>query len=402
MNTSTTTVSSFDQHDHLAVVDALRGYAILLVIAVHSIGYVNELVWPAKRVLTFGFYGVQLFFMASAMTLLMSWHRSHDPFGKRALKFLIRRFFRIAPLYYLAIPFYWFAYSVNSSEFSLELLFATMFFYNAWSPHLIPTVPGWTPVPGGWSISVEFCFYFVFPILASSVTSLKRALVLFFIAFAIMLVASTGGAQLYPHLSIEERSNFLYFWPPNQLVVFSLGFLLYHLVKNVSVRQWLLRSELSSNSASIAICLLLFAMSFGGLRKFFDWTSFLPPTHLLASLLFLPWAVVLVTKPHTLVVNFMIVSLGKVSFSAYVLHFAVLKLTSELVKHVWPLSMEGIYSIPYYLILLVVACVTTWCIAMVTHRYVEQTFINVGKSIIQNLFPNPSKGISFERPTVES
>lgn len=387
MNSSTSTVSSFDQHDHLPVVDALRGYAILLVIAVHAIGRVDELVWPAKRVLTFGFYGVQLFFMASAMTLMMSWHRSHDPFGKRTLKFLVRRFFRIAPLYYLAIPFYWFAYNVSSSEFSLELLFATLFFYNAWSPHLIPTVAGWTPVPGGWSIGVEFCFYFVFPILASTVTSLKRALVFSCIALFIMLVASTAGAQLYPQLSIEERSNFLYFWPPNQLIVFSLGFLLYHLVTNISFTQWLLRSRITSNSASIAILLIFFAISFGGLRKFFDWTSFLPPTHLLASLIFLPWAVILVTKPCTPVVNFMIVSLGKVSFSAYVLHFSVLKLTSEVVNSIWPFSTAGIYSIGYYLILLVVTCVATWCVAMITYRYIERKFINIGKSLIQKLFP---------------
>lgn len=91
--------AGFDKQDHLQVIDALRGYAILLVIAVHSVGYVSELVWPVKRLLSLGFYGVQLFFIASAVTLLMSWHRSAGPLGERSAKFLIRRFFRIAPFY---------------------------------------------------------------------------------------------------------------------------------------------------------------------------------------------------------------------------------------------------------------------------------------------------------------
>ena len=66
---------SFDQQDQLQAIDALRGYAILLVISVHSVGYVRELVWPVLRIFGLGFYGVQLFFIASAVTLLMSWNR---------------------------------------------------------------------------------------------------------------------------------------------------------------------------------------------------------------------------------------------------------------------------------------------------------------------------------------
>jgi peptidoglycan/LPS O-acetylase OafA/YrhL len=209
-----TNFRSFDQQDHLQVIDALRGYAILIVIAVHTLGYVPDLAWPVKRVLTMGFYGVQLFFLASAVTLMMSWHRSADPFGPRSLKFLVRRFFRIAPLYWMAVVFYWFAYQIQAEQFSLQLLLATLFFYNAWSPYLIPTVPGWTPVPGGWSIGVEFCFYFTFPLIATLVTSLRRALVFVALSLGVMLAASHFGQGLYPEIGPEERANFLYFWPP--------------------------------------------------------------------------------------------------------------------------------------------------------------------------------------------
>jgi len=377
----------FDRQDHLQVVDALRGYAILLVIAVHSIGHNKDLVWPVIRPLLLGFYGVQLFFLASALTLLMSWSRSDDSFARRSGKFLIRRFFRIAPLYYLAVLFYWFAYQAKPADFSIELLLGSLLFYNAWSPYLVPTVPGWTPVPGGWSIGVEFCFYFIFPFLAVLVTTLRRAIVFFFVALAIMIAAAIGGMHLYPELSLEERSNFLYFWPPNQLVIFALGFLLYHCVKNQSIRQRLSASSVTANNASIALCCVLFGTSFYGPRKFFDWSLGLPPTHLLISLFFLVWTIVLVIKPKGWIINSAIIGLGKVSFSAYILHFAVLKYVGVFFKQVWPFSTLGMGSIPYSLALLVTAIVITRYVSGITYRYLEQPFINLGKSIIRQIYP---------------
>lgn len=387
MEDESQTLIGFDSQDHLQVVDALRGYAILLVIAVHSIGHNKDLVWPVIRLLALGFYGVQLFFLASALTLLMSWSRSNDSFARRSGKFLIRRFFRIAPLYYLAIIFYWFAYQLQPADFSIELLLGSLLFYNAWSPYLVPTVPGWTPVPGGWSIGVEFCFYFAFPFLALLVTTLRRAIVFFFIALSVMIVAAIGGMHLFPEITLEERSNFLYFWPPNQLVIFALGFLLYFSVKNKSVRQWLLASRVTANSASIALCCMLVGLSFYGPRKFFDWSFGLPPTHLLISLFFLAWAIVLVVKPKGWAINSAIIGLGKVSFSAYILHFAVLSYIGMLLIKIWPFSTAGASSILYSLALLVAAVVITRFISGWSYRYLERPFINFGKSVIRWKYP---------------
>ncbi|WP_298600415.1 acyltransferase family protein [Zoogloea sp.] len=381
-----TNFRSFDQQDHLQVIDALRGYAILIVIAVHTLGHVPDLAWPAKRVLTMGFYGVQLFFLASAVTLMMSWHRSADPFGPRSLKFLVRRFFRIAPLYWMAVVFYWFAYEIRAEDFSLQLLFATLFFYNAWSPYLIPTVPGWTPVPGGWSIGVEFCFYFTFPLIATLVTSLRRALGFVALALGVMLAASHFGQGLYPEIGPEERANFLYFWPPNQLVVFALGFLLYHLVKDEATRRRIIGSKISADLASLAMlgATLAVALSLGP-NKFFDWNRGLPPTHLVMSLCFVPWALVLILKPSGRVINRAITGLGKVSFSAYVLHFAVLKYTGQLLHRLWPVAKTGVYSIAFEAVFLVLALVLIRVIGEASYRLIEQPFIDLGKALLGRL-----------------
>ncbi|MBK7953000.1 MAG: acyltransferase [Candidatus Accumulibacter sp.] len=399
---SSKTHLDFDRQDHLQVVDALRGYAILMVIAVHSIGHNEDLVWPAMRPLALGFYGVQLFFLASALTLLMSWSRSDDSFARRSGKFLIRRFFRIAPLYYLAVVFYWFAYSTPPADFSFKILLASLLFYNAWSPYLIPTVPGWTPVPGGWSIGVEFFFYFTFPFLALLVGTLRRAIVFFVVALAIMIAAFIGGGHLYPEITYEERANFLYFWPPNQLVIFSLGFLLYHCVTNKSVRQWIMASRITANGASIALCCVLFGLSFYGPRKSFDWSSFLPPTHLLISLFFLPWAIVLVIKPKGWAINTAIIGLGQVSFSAYILHFAVLAYVGTFLKHVWPLKTVGVLSIAYSAALLVAAIVITRYVSGLSYRHIEQPFIKMGKSFIRRIYPDVENNCDSHRRLVQS
>lgn len=388
MKTPADDIRTFDQQNHLQVVDALRGYAILLVIIVHSMGQNEDLVWPVKRLLTLGFYGVQLFFLASALTLLMSWFRSNDRFLQRSGKFLIRRFFRIAPLYYLAVVFYWFSYQVKPEDFRFELLISTLLFYNAWSPFLTPTVPGWTPVPGGWSISVEFCFYFIFPIMALATTSLKRSLFFFAAALSIMLAASYFGMFMHPEISLEARSNFLYFWPPNQLIVFSLGFVLYHCVKSFEVQQWLTASRITANGATIALGLSILALSFYGPRKFFDWSFGLPPTHLLMSLLFLAWALVLIIKPRGFAINSAIIGLGTVSFSAYILHFSVLKYVSYFLKASWAFPTTGINSIIYSVVLFLISLVITRYAAAITYRYIEIPFINLGKSLIRTLYPN--------------
>lgn len=372
----------FDGQTSLEVIDAFRGYAILLVIGVHSVGHIPNLVWPAKRVMQLGFYGVQLFFIASALTLMMSWHRSRDAFGTRSFKFIIRRFFRIAPLYYLAIPFYWYAYQVDSELFKPGLLFASLFFVNAWSPYWIPTVPGWTPVPGGWSIGVEFCFYFLFPLAATMVKDLKAAIMFFVAALAITFCASYFSANLYPEISLDARENFLYFWPPNQLVIFSLGFIIFHIVTNMRMKEFIEKSGIDANHATIGALLLFLGLAFTNSGKFFDLSSGWPPRHFLASLVFAAWAAVLVIRPNGFAINKFVSGLGKVSFSAYIFHFAVLKYVGLLFALMLPGGASGFYSVLYGLFVFLLSVILTRVLSELTYKNIELPFQRIGKGLI--------------------
>src|SRR5579872_2080742 len=152
-----------------AYIDALRGYAILLVITVHSSQYISDLPSAIRTLADQGARGVQLFFVASAMTLCMSWQERNDG----SVPFFIRRFFRIAPMYYLAIPlFLWvrgFGPSIYAPDgIGFRHIAMAVTFTHGFMPDTLTSV-----VPGSWSIADEMMFYVMFPLLMVGFSRLR-------------------------------------------------------------------------------------------------------------------------------------------------------------------------------------------------------------------------------------
>jgi len=75
-------------------IDTLRGIAILMVIAVHASHGLKGSESLLKTIFGFGGYGVQLFFVASAMTLCMSLENNYGK-PRGLIKYVVRRYFRI-------------------------------------------------------------------------------------------------------------------------------------------------------------------------------------------------------------------------------------------------------------------------------------------------------------------
>ena len=80
-----------------AFVDALRGYAILLVILVHTSLLVKGLPGWLYSIAANGARGVQLFYIVSAFTLFYSLKYNHKSETNKVLNFYLRRFFRVLP-----------------------------------------------------------------------------------------------------------------------------------------------------------------------------------------------------------------------------------------------------------------------------------------------------------------
>jgi peptidoglycan/LPS O-acetylase OafA/YrhL len=371
------------QKPHFAYIECVRGYAVLLVIMCHTTYLFPELPYPVHRVTVLGWHGVQLFYLASAVTLMMSWQyeKSRDG-GVDVVAFFMRRFFRIAPAYYLAsILYFWL--EPPAGGFDLAQAAATYSFINAWHPALMGVTPhAWSVVPGSWSIGVEFTFYAVFPILACTITSLARAM---YLLLGTVLFGAALNWWLWPGLDVTigdiPADNFLYFWFPNQMSVFALGLCLFHLLQRDHSR----RSVLGAYPALIATLSVAAVASIGfiALPHWLNLREPLPPAFLVASVAMMVFVLALARSEPGLFLNKPVALMGRVSFSAYLLHVAVLDVVSEqpfLQKflHVsgWPAVVA--FGIGLLCIILIVLA-GSWC----TYSIIENPMIGAGKLLIR-------------------
>lgn len=232
MHTKSPTVTNV----RLNSLDLLRGLAIIGVIAVHAVIAFPSGTDLVDSLLGFGRFGVQLFYFISALTMCHMWElRGGEENPIR--KFYIRRFLRIAPLFWIAIPVYLYINGADISYYApegigvLEILLTATFLHGFW-PSSINSV-----VPGGWSIAVEMTFYALFPLIILKAKSrakiyLYLALLIFFLnSFIFKPLISDFLHLVYKTNSqtiIEEYLNLSFL---NQAPIFMLGCSIYFSLK---------------------------------------------------------------------------------------------------------------------------------------------------------------------------
>lgn len=169
--------------------DLLRGLCALAVGVYHlsmwlDVGYFHS----------FGSYGVYLFFVLSGASLMYTYggHLEERIFDFK--KFLLLRYFRLAPLYILlmllVLP--WKIIKEGATlallkKFLLNIFFVFGFFDPAASSMLV----------GGWSLGIEAIYYLIFPLLGFLVLGRKWFFAVFFLFFLVQMwwVTSTIGSQ---------------------------------------------------------------------------------------------------------------------------------------------------------------------------------------------------------------
>lgn len=219
--------------------DLLRGVAILLVVLVHcqedAKGIVPGLSWFARE---YGELGVQLFFIVSGYTMMLTFGDRLDLAATRS--FYLRRIFRIAPLFWIAIVFYLLVtkgqgtrnFAPDGVGVSEVLL---TFFFLHWS-----SVTAYNSVvPGGWSIAVEMQFYLLFPLLIYLFRR-SNGPMLVYTLIALMSVIEQFAADHYliPRLAASLPAGqaplaegMFYCWLPRQAICFGFGILLYDYIE---------------------------------------------------------------------------------------------------------------------------------------------------------------------------
>ncbi len=379
---------------HFGYIDTVRGLAFFAVLVLHTGLSVGP--FPGKDLLQGG-YGVQLFFLASAITLChsMAERRRSEPFP--VFYFYLRRWFRIAPLFWFGMVLYWTIPAIIPRFWLLQwapqgvhpsYFVLTALFLQGWHPCTFDSI-----VPGGWSIAVEMTFYIFFPLLFCWLKNAKRAMAAVVLAVLYLKLLDHVGAtnshsliselraHLYPGTTDAAWNFFISLWFPAQLPVFIVGFLAYHLIKSEFVNQ-AARDPFWANCLFF-FCLVFLAGLFRGQAR-----GFIPN---FMMIVFALAAMILAMSGGALrwLINPWTRYLGKISFSGYLMHFAALGITLRLFGiHLTGASQamdagSSAANLLLFLKLLAVSLGLTVIISTITYHLIEKPGIALGRKLIQ-------------------
>lgn len=195
--------------------DAVRGIAILLVFGYHaSFRFAAGASDPVAAFLgSMGWIGVDVFFALSGfliVSILMRDARAADMAG-----FFRRRFFRIVPIFVVAMAVYSAGSFFTGADIqNVERLWIPALFLNGW---LIP-VFGVNEVPFTitWSLSVEEFAYLALGLAAWGSPGRLRAMVLAFIVVAVAVRLTVLASNWFP-------AELLYYFVPARLDAIAFG-----------------------------------------------------------------------------------------------------------------------------------------------------------------------------------
>jgi exopolysaccharide production protein ExoZ len=330
--------------------DACRGIAILMVVCFHVVLIYNHPTWVIPLA-GLGFLGVQLFFLVSAVSMCYMWEQRRNE-SARPLKFYIRRAARIAPLFWFAIVFYTLLYGTGPRPDAWNGIgpvdvILTALFLHPFSPSAINSV-----VPGGWSIGIEMGFYLIFPLLAA--LQPKRLLMFAFAAFVLLGILGTSIAERFG--SGGHYSEFLYYSMLTQLPIFPIGMFIYAITLGEEKIEWL---------PTIVLVMLWLVTAFvakyifGLTSRPYMWIEI----GILAAIVWcgLRWSIG----------QRVLAYIGRLSYSMYLFHFAVLYFLERYFGNGWPFFLG-----------LLATVLITMAIAIVSQRTAEKWSQDAGRRLI--------------------
>ncbi len=226
-------------------------------------------------------------------------------------------------------------------------------------------------VPGGWSVADEAIFYALFPFLVPVLLKSSWRTILIVLA-----VALVGGAQAsrvldafvsqwLPESAATVTHFYFFYWFPRQLPCFILGIMLF---------KWQSERPLPAPGVAAPLCILSIALMIA--VPFLEGVKYALPLgpQTTYGLVFALFVCALMSWKSSPLVNPVMVWIGKVSYSAYFIHFAVLyylavpRLTGNVV-----VDFAAFYA---------VTVAITIALSSATYRLVEQPLIKFGSGVI--------------------
>lgn len=338
-------------------VQALRAAAALLVVLLHtlSIGAIcasGNSISKVYDLANFGAVGVDIFFVISGFIMV---YVRHDQFQRPGAtrSFLVRRFIRVAPIYWLFTALYVALLLIvpsafNEDSFDLGHTIRSFLFIPSANPETGSPYPVLTP---GWTLTFEMYFYAIFAcfLLTSRRFFLPGLTLLFIIS---TLASQFGFAQASLLGTITEPL----------LLEFLLGcYIGVALVSGVRLPR-----SLCSAIFLAGLGLLIYSIingspdvsgSRGGFERFFAWG--LPSALMVCGAIFYE-------RIRSLPVPRVFVALGDSSYSLYLSHIFTLPLIAKLWAHWAPLQ-----SLPGDVFVVIAVCASA-VVGHLCYQFIEQ------------------------------
>lgn len=362
-----------------AYFDGARGFAVLLVWLSHTSGRGQEIAsWFSFHGL--GHIGVMLFFVLSGYLLSLPFKE-----GKKFVfsEYMVRRFLRIIPLYFVVLIGVY-LFQAYSNEVNEQYLHIEQGFKGFLKHLLLLRGDGIF-----WTIPTEFMFYLFLPFIAiflSRQNLIRYALVCFF-----ALLYGTYHLAIYVNIIdmpslmfIEVRSHSQY------LDVFTIGVVFGLLSKNSPITEYyeshkkiLNISIFLSFAVTVIFTVILVCKSIFIFNQPFYHVRFVSFFYALIFALTLYSAQMGNSYIRRFFESKILVYMGVVGYSWYLLHMPVLQMVNFL-------------NLPSWILFLISTVVIT-AISTVTYLFIEEPFIRLGKFLSSKILTKNAKGLANAR-----
>ena len=373
----------------LDCIDALRGIAALSIFIYHiygTTGIITKWAYPIQiipeRFIDLTLAGIPLFFILSAFTLYSSLdNRAGEK--RKFLKFYLRRFFRIAPLFYLLMIIVVLdSLIMQKTVPSWQDILVNFTFTN----NLVPQY-SMSLFSDGWTVGVEMLFYLVLPLVFIKINNIRRS-ILFSIGIYWLSneIRRLLGAIIGENIMMSTNYDFYNF--SHWAYIFPIGVICYLIYKSYLPK---MRSEYRTPAAFIMllisiIILFIFINNLPlalALSDLYEPLSILTRLPSMSSVAFVLLILSLSLNPNRLIVNRFTRFFGTISYSLYLIHPFIVEPLKPVYAYIYG---HNIYltDISLFLCILLTLLIAI-PVSLLTYHLIETPGIRMGKKVIAKL-----------------